>query len=94
MIQYYALRGLTEMDKWEIFAVLKATSKQEAIDLLEQYTISHVRGCPYKDFKVAEIHGGFDAYARVEGCRAFVSKTADDALTMEQTKRELLRGAP
>jgi hypothetical protein len=94
MIQHYAIRGLNEGGRWETFAILKATSKQEAIDLLEQYTISHVRGCPYTDFQIDKIHGGFNAYARVEGCRAFVSKTAEEALTMEQTKRELLRGAP
>jgi hypothetical protein len=94
MIQHYAIRGLDDNGKWQTFAILKATSKQEAIDLLEQYTISHDRGCPYTDFKIDEIHGGFNAYARIEGCRAFVSKTVEDALTAGQTKRELLIGAP
>lgn len=94
MIQHYAIRGLVETGKWQTFAVLKAMSMQEAIDLLEQYTISHVRGCPYTDFKIDEINGGFNAYARIEGCRAFVSKTVENLLATEQTKRELLVGAP
>jgi len=93
MLQHFAIRGRDKEDHlWRIFVVLKATSRKEAADLLQQYIVSHQRGCPWEAYGIDDIKAWeFGNHARTEGIRALVSKTATEYM---ESKAAMLAGAP
>lgn len=107
MTEHFAVRGRSEEDQlWRTFIVLKATDRTEAVELLDQWLKSHQKGQEYIAFKVDDIRQWeFGNFSRQEGCRGFVSKTAQEAIAKErkekaatkkagETKQQMLIGAP
>jgi len=98
MIEYFAIRGRSEGDQlWRTFIVLKATDRKEAVQLLDQWSTSHLKGREFTAFKIDDIKAWeFGNFSQQEGCRAFVSKTAEELTTKKkpETKQEMLTGAP
>jgi hypothetical protein len=100
MIKFYSIGGFnSDLELWEVFIALKGIDIQEAIDLLDHYRASHIRGCIYNDIQIEPLSDWeFKHHAQQEGCRAFVTKTAEkeeeEAEARAQTKKEMLLGAP
>jgi len=93
MFKYYAICGQNKDDgKWYVRVALKATSRQEITDLLQQYIESHVQGNEYIAYRIDDIKGvKFEDYAKGVEVRCLISKSAAK-LTEERGK--MLADAP
>lgn len=93
MLKHYAICGRSKDDgHWYVLVALKATIRQEIVDLLQQYIDSHVQGNQYIAYRVDDIKGvEFEAHAKKERVRCLISTTATQNVNR---KKQLLVGAP
>jgi len=93
MFEYFAICGRSEDDgKWYVPVALKATCREEATDLLQQYIESHVQGNQYIAYRITEIKGvKFEDYAKGDKVRCLISKKATKLATQ---RNKALVGAP
>lgn len=93
MFEHFAICGRSEDDgNWYVLVALKATSRKEATDLLQQYIESHLQGNQYIAYRIDDILGTkFEAHATKERVRCLISKTAIQDV---KRKKQMLVGAP